>query len=90
MEIDDRENYTPGYKFNEWEVKGVPIRLEIGPRDITKKEVILSRRDKQMIKTSVTFSDLADKVKNIFFVFISVSPNSFPKLFLPAAHNYCP
>ncbi|MGI6485174.1 MAG: proline--tRNA ligase [Tepidanaerobacteraceae bacterium] len=45
VEIDDRDEYTPGWKFTEWEMKGVPIRLEIGPRDMEKKQVVLVRRD---------------------------------------------
>ncbi len=42
--LDDREDYTPGWKFNEWELKGIPIRIEIGPRDLKKKEVTISKR----------------------------------------------
>ena len=43
--LDDRVEYTPGWKFNQWELKGVPIRIEIGPRDIQKKQVVAARRD---------------------------------------------
>jgi prolyl-tRNA synthetase len=43
--LDDRQEYTPGWKFNEWELKGVPIRIEIGPRDLKQKQVMLARRD---------------------------------------------
>jgi prolyl-tRNA synthetase len=43
--FDDRPAYTPGWKFNEWELKGVPIRIEIGPRDIKQKQLTLARRD---------------------------------------------
>jgi prolyl-tRNA synthetase len=43
--LDDRTEYTPGWKFNEWEVKGVPLRVEIGPKDIQKKQVVIVRRD---------------------------------------------
>jgi prolyl-tRNA synthetase len=43
--LDDRAEYTPGWKFNEWEVKGIPIRIEIGPRDLKQKQVTLARRD---------------------------------------------
>jgi prolyl-tRNA synthetase len=43
--LDDRAEYTPGWKFNEWELKGVPIRIEIGPRDLKQKQVTLARRD---------------------------------------------
>lgn len=45
MKIDLRENYTPGYKFNEWELKGVPVRIELGPRDIENGECVVVRRD---------------------------------------------
>ena len=41
----DWTDNTPGYKFNEWELKGVPLRAEIGPRDIEKNSVVLARRD---------------------------------------------
>ncbi len=44
-QMDDRDAYSPGWKFNEWELKGVPIRLEIGPKDIEKGQVVLVRRD---------------------------------------------
>jgi len=43
--LDDRAEYTPGWKFNEWELKGVPIRIEIGPRDIKQSQVTVARRD---------------------------------------------
>ncbi|MBI2133711.1 proline--tRNA ligase [Candidatus Woesearchaeota archaeon] len=43
--VDDRDGYTPGWKFNEWEMKGVPLRIEIGPKDIEKGHAIAVRRD---------------------------------------------
>ena len=43
--VDSRENYKPGFKFNEWELKGIPLRIEIGPRDMDKGSVMLARRD---------------------------------------------
>ncbi len=43
--LDDREGYSAGWKFNEWELKGIPLRLEIGPKDLKKKEVVIARRD---------------------------------------------
>ena len=45
VEIDGRDEYTPGWKFNEWEMKGVPLRLEIGPKDLAKGQVMMVRRD---------------------------------------------
>lgn len=45
IHLDDREGYSPGWKFNEWEMKGVPLRLELGPRDLQSEQVIAVRRD---------------------------------------------
>jgi len=45
VHLDDREKYTPGFKFHEWELKGVPLRIEIGPKDIENREISLVRRD---------------------------------------------
>lgn len=45
FKIDDRDNLSPGFKYNEWEMKGVPLRLELGPRDIENNQVVLARRD---------------------------------------------
>ncbi len=53
FKIDDRENYRPGWKFNEWEKQGVPVRIEIGPKDLEKDQVVVVRRDtgeKELIK----------------------------------------
>ena len=44
-EIDDRDNVSPGFKFNDWEMKGVPVRIELGPRDIENGVCVLVRRD---------------------------------------------
>ncbi|MBI4146673.1 proline--tRNA ligase [Candidatus Woesearchaeota archaeon] len=43
--VDDRDHYTPGWKFNEWELKGVCLRVELGPRDLDKKQAVVVRRD---------------------------------------------
>lgn len=45
FKIDDRDNYRPGWKFNEWEKKGVPVRLELGPRDVENKQLVMVTRD---------------------------------------------
>jgi prolyl-tRNA synthetase len=45
LRVDNRDNVSPGWKFNEWELKGVPIRIEIGPKDLEKGQVVLVRRD---------------------------------------------
>src|SRR5271154_1702405 len=45
VKVDDREQYQPGYKFNEWELRGVPVRVELGPKDLEKNACVLARRD---------------------------------------------
>jgi prolyl-tRNA synthetase len=45
FKIDDRDNLTPGFKYNEWELKGVPLRVELGPKDVDKGSVAVARRD---------------------------------------------
>jgi prolyl-tRNA synthetase len=45
IRVDDREEVTPGFKFNDWEMRGVPLRIEIGPKDVQKNSVALARRD---------------------------------------------
>ena len=45
VKVDDREEVTPGFKFNDWEMRGVPLRIEIGPKDVEKNNVALARRD---------------------------------------------
>jgi prolyl-tRNA synthetase len=45
VKIDDRDQYQPGYKFNEWELRGVPVRVELGPKDLEKNACVLARRD---------------------------------------------
>ena len=45
VKVDDRENFQPGFKFNEWETKGVPIRVELGPKDLAQNACVLARRD---------------------------------------------
>lgn len=59
--LDDRDAYTPGWKFNEWEMRGVPLRLEIGPKDIEKQQVVLARRDTRA-KSFVPMDGLAGQV----------------------------
>ena len=46
LNVDDREGLTPGFKYNDWEMRGVPLRIEIGPKDVEKNSVALARRDR--------------------------------------------
>jgi prolyl-tRNA synthetase len=45
VKVDDRDQYQPGFKFNEWETKGVPVRVELGPKDLAQNACVLARRD---------------------------------------------
>ena len=62
VHIDDRDNLSPGFKFNEWELKGVPLRIEIGPRDVENNSVVFSRRDGVEGKFNVSIPDINTKV----------------------------
>jgi prolyl-tRNA synthetase len=46
VKMDEREGLSPGFKFNDWEMRGVPLRMELGPKDVAKGSVVLARRDK--------------------------------------------
>jgi len=59
--LDDRDAYTPGWKFAEWEMRGVPLRMEIGPKDLEKSAVMVARRDTRE-KSSVPMEGLAATV----------------------------
>src|SRR3990167_2803430 len=63
VELDDRDSYTPGWKFNEWELKGIPLRIEIGPKDVEKSQVVLVRRDNND-KEAVKIADLDKEIEN--------------------------
>ena len=64
VKLDSREQYTPGYKFNYWEMKGVPVRLEIGPRDIENGECVLVRRD-TLEKCTVRLDNLEEEINTL-------------------------
>jgi prolyl-tRNA synthetase len=67
VKVDMREGVTPGFKFNDWEMRGVPLRVEIGPKDIESGTVVLARRDVlgKQGKSSVPESGLADSVREL-------------------------
>jgi len=65
VHLDDREEVSPGYKFNEWELKGVPIRLELGPKDIENNSVVVARRDIQNSKTSIPINTLDSEITSL-------------------------
>lgn len=63
VEIDNRTEYSAGWKFNEWEMKGIPLRIEIGPRDISKGECVLAKRNTGE-KITAKASEIREKVKD--------------------------
>ena len=74
VELDDRDNLTPGFKFNDWELKGIPIRIEIGPKDIAKNQVVMARRynqtkdDISLDKVSETINLELENIQQQMFV----------------------
>jgi len=76
VKLDDREGVTPGFKFNDWELRGVPIRVEVGPKDVAKGTVAIARRDqpgrkgKQIVQQeglSKAIDDLLDEIHHSLF-----------------------
>ncbi len=67
IHVDNRENLTPGFKYNDWEMRGVPLRIEVGPKDVQKGTVALARRDRpgKAGKSFVSQDQLASQVTNL-------------------------
>jgi len=68
VHIDDRDQYKPGWKYAEWEQKGVPLRIEIGPKDVAKNQVVLVRRDtkkKDFVPVETVVADLPARLAGI-------------------------
>jgi len=64
LRVDDRDQYKPGYKFNEWELKGVPLRIELGPRDVASGEAVLANRLSGE-KNTMPLESLPGKLRNM-------------------------
>jgi len=80
VKLDDREDISPGEKFNEWEMKGVPIRIEIGPEDLKKKSIMVFRRDLNE-KKDVKESEMVKEVESIRKSFTSNMIKKAKKMF---------
>ncbi|HEC35789.1 MAG TPA: proline--tRNA ligase, partial [Anaerolineae bacterium] len=67
LKVDDRDEVSPGWKFNDWEMRGVPLRIEIGPRDVEQDRVVLARRDRPGREGKITLpiEGLADVVQEM-------------------------
>lgn len=75
VKFDDRDTHKPGFKFAEWELKGVPVRLAIGPRDLENGTVEVARRD-TLEKETLQMTDIAEKIENLL---IQIQDNIFQK-----------
>ena len=64
VKYDNRDNFKPGYKFNEYELKGVPLRIVIGPKDIQSNSVEIARRD-NLVKSKIKINEVVKEVKKI-------------------------
>ena len=64
VKLDDREQYKPGYKYAEWELQGVPLRIEIGPRDVQNDQVMLVRRDTRE-KIPAKTGEVVEKIQEV-------------------------
>src|SRR6185436_14853242 len=64
VHLDDRDTQQPGFKYSDWEMRGVPLRLELGPKDIEKSQCVLARRDTRE-KTPVALDGLGEHVKGL-------------------------
>ncbi len=73
MKLDDRDNYSTGFKYNDWEMRGVPVRIEIGPRDLENNQAVLVRRDngeKEIVELSnlnERLGSLLEEIQNSMF-----------------------
>lgn len=65
VELDDRDNYNPGFKYNHWELRGVPIRLELGKKDFEKQEVRMCKRN-DGVKKQVKWESLLETLNTTF------------------------
>ena len=65
VKLDTREGVSPGFKFNDWEMRGVPLRIEIGPRDVASGEVVMARRDLRgpEAKSKAPIAEVASKAR---------------------------
>ena len=82
IHVDSREELTPGYKFNDWELKGVPLRIEIGPKDIENQSMVLAKRyNHEKMKMGL------NEVENIVTILNEIQTEMLKKARTEAADN---
>ncbi len=78
VKLDAREGVTPGFKFNDWEMRGVPLRVEVGPKDVAKQSVVLARRDRPG-KEGKTFASLAGLPETVKQLLVDIQAALFER-----------
>ena len=78
VSLDEREGFSPGWKFNEWEMRGVPVRVELGPKDVAKQAAMLARRDRPGREGKVS-APLADLPATIEKLLVEIHQSMFDK-----------
>src|SRR3981189_2328222 len=76
--LDEREGQSPGWKFNDWEMRGVPLRVELGPKDVAKQAAVLARRDRPGKEGKIS-APLADLPQTIEKLLVEVQQSMFDK-----------
>jgi prolyl-tRNA synthetase len=79
IQVDDREQYQPGYKFHEWELKGVPVQVELGPKDLANNACVLKRRDLPGKEAKLTGVPLADAPGRIVEILRAMQTDLFER-----------
>jgi len=86
--VDDRQDKTPGYKYNEWEMKGVPLRVEVGPRDLENGTAVLARRDtgeKKQVKRADLVGEVNATLKDVQEQLYERAKKKLERMTLPVA-----
>ncbi|MEN3334188.1 MAG: prolyl-tRNA synthetase [Blastocatellia bacterium] len=78
VKLDEREGMTPGFKFNDWEMRGVPLRIEIGPKDVAKGSVVLARRDKPG-REGKTFAEQAGLSRGVTDMLVDIQQSLYDR-----------
>ena len=86
VHVDNRDQLTPGYKFHDWELKGIPLRIEIGPKDVEKNKVVLAKRYNKE-KTDMPFEDVTGKLSSVLDEIQSQMLVSAKKILDEMTHN---
>jgi prolyl-tRNA synthetase len=90
LQVDDRSELTPGFKFNEWELRGVPLRIEIGPKDVAKGTVAFARRDVPG-KAGKTFASQEQLPGQVAEMLVSIQTSMYERaLAFRKANTYFP